>query len=94
MLGAIATTFSGALFLSSYIPVAHADSIPVAHADSPTSSGREKERSIRLSEIQQHGRDAKRRWVMRGKRVYDIEDWIPNHPGTPRKPCVLNGNLH
>jgi len=55
---------------------------PTAHAEAPSSHGAKESKSIRLSEIQQHGRNAERRWVMRGNRVYDIEDWITNHPGT------------
>ena len=36
---------------------------------------------IRLSEVHEHGRDAERFWVIKGTRVYDITEWIPNHPG-------------
>jgi len=53
---------------------------PTAHADAPSS--KDKAKYLRLEEVHQHGRDAERRWVTRGNRVYDIEDWIPNHPGT------------
>jgi cytochrome b involved in lipid metabolism len=38
-------------------------------------------RKIRLAEVRQHGRSAESRWVVRGTRVYDITEWIPNHPG-------------
>ncbi|KAF2478503.1 Oxidoreductase, molybdopterin-binding domain-containing protein, partial [Neohortaea acidophila] len=34
-----------------------------------------------LHEIQEHNRKADNYWVYRGNRVYDITDWIPNHPG-------------
>ncbi|KAI9738323.1 MAG: hypothetical protein M1834_008821 [Cirrosporium novae-zelandiae] len=36
---------------------------------------------IRLSEVKEHGRDAERKWVIKGIRVYDITDWISGHPG-------------
>ena len=36
---------------------------------------------IRLHEVRKHGRNAERKWVTRGARVYDITDWIPAHPG-------------
>ncbi|KAL9060971.1 MAG: hypothetical protein Q9162_000415 [Coniocarpon cinnabarinum] len=35
----------------------------------------------RLSEVREHGGNAKRVWVIKGECVYDITDWIPNHPG-------------
>jgi cytochrome b involved in lipid metabolism len=38
-------------------------------------------RKIRLAEVRQHGRSAESLWVVRGTRVYDITEWIPNHPG-------------
>lgn len=39
------------------------------------------EKFIRLHEIQEHNRQADTYWVYRSNRVYDITDWIPNHPG-------------
>ena len=36
---------------------------------------------IRLEEIHEHNRKADMYWVYRGDRVYDITDWVPNHPG-------------
>lgn len=39
------------------------------------------ERFIRLAEIHEHNRSADTYWVFRGDRVYDITEWIPNHPG-------------
>lgn len=62
--------------------------VPTAHADAPTA--KDKAKYLRLEEVHQHGRDAERRWVTRGNRVYDIEDWIPNHPGTV--PGVVGGS--
>ncbi|GAB7347698.1 hypothetical protein MBLNU459_g5260t1 [Dothideomycetes sp. NU459] len=38
-------------------------------------------RLIRLSEIHEHNRTSDSYWVFRGDRVYDITEWIPNHPG-------------
>lgn len=34
-----------------------------------------------MSEVRKHGRRSPTRWVVRGTRVYDITEWIPNHPG-------------
>lgn len=53
--------------------------IRTAHAESPAPSQHAK--PIRLSEVRQHGRNATNRWVVKGTRVYDITEWIPNHPG-------------
>ena len=36
---------------------------------------------IRLSDIHRHNRDSQAYWIYRGDRVYDITDWVPNHPG-------------
>lgn len=38
-------------------------------------------RLFRLDEINHHNRESKGYWVYRGDRVYDITDWVPNHPG-------------
>jgi cytochrome b involved in lipid metabolism len=38
-------------------------------------------RLFRLDEINHHNRETKGYWVYRGDRVYDITDWVPNHPG-------------
>lgn len=38
-------------------------------------------RQIRLAEVHKHGSDAEKCWVVKGTKVYDITDWIPNHPG-------------
>lgn len=46
-------------------------------AEAPADS----ENFIRLHEIQEHNRQADTYWVYRGNRVYDITEWIPNHPG-------------
>lgn len=51
-------------------------SAPVAEAEAPSAP-----RTIRLSEVKAHGAKAERRWVVKGTKVYDITDWIPNHPG-------------
>lgn len=36
---------------------------------------------IRLAEVHEHNKKADSYWVYRGNRVYDITDWVPNHPG-------------
>ncbi|KAI9721667.1 MAG: hypothetical protein M1828_005035 [Chrysothrix sp. TS-e1954] len=38
-------------------------------------------RKIRLEEISKHDQSADTYWVIRGDRVYDVTDWVPNHPG-------------
>lgn len=38
-------------------------------------------RLIRLAEVHEHNSKSDTFWVFRGNRVYDITDWIPNHPG-------------
>ncbi|KAK4540681.1 hypothetical protein LTR36_009012 [Oleoguttula mirabilis] len=40
-----------------------------------------KERLIRLHEVHEHNRSSDTYWVFRGDRVYDVTDWVPNHPG-------------
>lgn len=47
----------------------------VAYAEAPPVN------LIRLAEVKQHGKDAERKWIIRGTQVYDITDWIPGHPG-------------
>ena len=50
------------------------------YAEAPTSR-HEDSRIFSLDEIRQHDASAKRQWVIKGNRVYDITDWIPSHPG-------------
>lgn len=50
---------------------------PSAIAESPDSDTR----YIRLVDIREHNRKADSYWVYRGDRVYDITEWVPNHPG-------------
>ncbi|CAF9922596.1 MAG: hypothetical protein ALECFALPRED_002126 [Alectoria fallacina] len=38
-------------------------------------------RTFRLSEVSSHNQDSERPWVVKGKNVYDITDWIAGHPG-------------
>jgi sulfite oxidase len=49
---------------------------PLAFAEAPPPT-----RKILLAEVKEHGAKAKQRWVVKGTRVYDITEWIPNHPG-------------
>jgi len=52
------------------------------HAEAPPKEDDDpKTRQIRLSEVQQHGRNAETKWITKGIRVYDITEWIPGHPG-------------
>ena len=53
---------------------------PTAYAEAPPAPASERT-GIRLAEVKQHGRNSDTRWVVKGTRVYDITDWIPNHPG-------------
>ena len=52
-------------------------------AEAPQKDNDEKpeHRLFRLDEINRHNRETKGYWVYRGDRVYDITDWVPNHPG-------------
>lgn len=50
---------------------------PSAIAESPDSETK----YIRLDDIREHNRKAHAYWVYRGDRVYDITEWVPNHPG-------------
>ena len=54
-----------------------------ARPGTPPGSGGEKWRKIRLSELKEHGSNSKdgRIWVSRGIDVYDITEWVENHPG-------------
>lgn len=52
----------------------------VAYAEAPSAS-KSPVKKIRLSEVKEHGKDAETRWVIKGTKVYDITDWVPNHPG-------------
>jgi sulfite oxidase len=58
---------------------------PLAEAPPKDNDDKEDEdpqtRLFRLDEINHHNRETKGYWVYRGDRVYDITDWVPNHPG-------------
>lgn len=64
--------FGVATFLFSFLTY----NVPLVHAETPSTH-----QNIRLSEVRKHGAKAERRWVVKGTKVYDITDWIPNHPG-------------
>lgn len=36
---------------------------------------------LRLAEIRQHGAACEQPWVIKGTGVYNISDWVSNHPG-------------
>ncbi|KAL8688290.1 MAG: hypothetical protein Q9218_005762 [Villophora microphyllina] len=70
----------GALFLSCASTLVFFS--PIAHAEAPLSSDIASQSPfISLDEVRNHGRDAPRKWITRGDKVYDITDWIPGHPG-------------
>ena len=48
---------------------------------------------IRLHEIHEHNRSSDTYWVFRGDRVYDITEWIPNHPGGEVILRAAGGNI-
>jgi sulfite oxidase len=50
-----------------------------AFAEEPPSAS--SERFIRLAEVHEHNSKSDTYWVFRGDRVYDITEWVPNHPG-------------
>ena len=54
---------------------------PTAQAEVPPSFAVNPTKTIRLAEVRSHGASAEQRWVVKGNKVYDITDWIPNHPG-------------
>ncbi len=61
--------------------VSSTSSVVYAEAILEDAEEKGKGRSIRLSDIRDHGEGAERSWVIRGTSVYDITDWIPGHPG-------------
>jgi sulfite oxidase len=50
-------------------------------------------RLIRLHEIHKHNRASDSYWVYRGDKVYDITDWVPNHPGGEVILKAVGGNI-
>ncbi|OAP60729.1 hypothetical protein AYL99_05731 [Fonsecaea erecta] len=63
---------------------------PVAYAEVPAAPPK---RWIRLDEVKQHGRNAERKWVIKGTRVFDITDWIAAHPGGPVILHAIGGSI-
>ena len=63
-----------AAFAFSYISIVQST---VTHAEEPSSEAK----YFRLREIHEHNRNSESFWVYRGNRVYDITEWVPNHPG-------------
>ena len=57
---------------------------PTVKAESPVDhdalASERKRRKFRLKEVREHGAHAERVWCHHGTAVYDITDWIPNHP--------------
>ncbi|KAJ9636582.1 hypothetical protein H2204_005182 [Knufia peltigerae] len=68
----------GAAVLAGSIVVAAVFEWKDAHAEAHPAN-----RYIRLSEVERHGQTSDRKWVTKGKRVYDITEWIEVHPGGP-----------
>lgn len=67
-----------------------ASTLLVQHATNTDTHGDEQEQEqehgqeakyIRLSDVKAHGAEAEQKWIVQGCKVYDITDWIPNHPG-------------
>ena len=52
-----------------------------------------KQRYIRLSDVHKHNSSSESYWVYRGDRVYDITDWVPNHPGGEVILRAVGGNI-
>lgn len=48
------------------------------HAEAPSSEPHCPK--FRFAEVEKHGRDASKKWVTKGSKVYDITEWIPSHP--------------
>lgn len=51
------------------------------------------QRLIRLHEIHQHNSTSDSYWVYRGTSVYDITEWVPNHPGGEVILRAVGGNI-
>lgn len=52
-----------------------------------------KQKYIRLSDVHKHNSSSESYWVYRGDRVYDITDWVPNHPGGEVILRAVGGNI-
>lgn len=61
--------------------LAYSSRSTLAEAPPEVEEDKKQGRIIRLDEVHQHNRSADTYWVYRGDRVYDITDWVPNHPG-------------
>ncbi|RVX66467.1 hypothetical protein B0A52_09697 [Exophiala mesophila] len=64
-----------AVFIAGFVSAVWTHSHSTVHAEAPPA------KTIRLAEVRKHGANATRRWVVKSTKVYDITDWIPNHPG-------------
>lgn len=64
-----------AVLIAGFISSVWTNSHSIVHAEAPPA------KTIRLAEVRKHGANATRRWVVKSTKVYDITDWIPNHPG-------------
>ena len=51
------------------------------------------QRTFRLSEVSSHDKDSGNPWVIRGKNVYDITDWVAGHPGGTILLCAAGGSI-
>ncbi|KEQ87398.1 hypothetical protein M438DRAFT_342586 [Aureobasidium pullulans EXF-150] len=51
------------------------------------------QRLIRLHEIHQHNSTSDSYWVYHGTSVYDITEWVPNHPGGEVILRAVGGNI-
>lgn len=87
---------SGPIFRRSWIPTllgAAALSFGWLWSHIVYAEGPDDLRAIRLAEVREHGRNADRFWVVKGKMVYDITDWVPNHPGGDVILRAAGGNI-
>ncbi|KAF2433299.1 hypothetical protein EJ08DRAFT_584006 [Tothia fuscella] len=62
-------------------------------AEQPVAVTSPEQRLIRLAEVRKHNGKAETYWVYRGDRVYDITDWVPNHPGGEVILRAVGGNI-
>ena len=80
----LSVTLLAFLHISSSV---HAEAPPAQESDPDQSTlkrkvpGNSDTRTFRLSEVSSHDKDSENPWVIRGKNVYDITDWIAGHPG-------------
>ncbi|KAK5168783.1 uncharacterized protein LTR77_006092 [Saxophila tyrrhenica] len=83
LLGVLFGASALAVIGTSFIPHkdVHVEDDSLETDDHVSINDTEDTRKIRLSEVPKHNRDADRKWIIRENAVYDITDFIEQHPG-------------